>query len=480
MMKYPAPQAPCGNSPDGDDGARPKSACDCLPCTIPPFCRNHYYTGKLLTERDFSAEQRYAIDKLRLHHLALHGWGVVCGLEVKPHPYCPDRRIVVTPGLAIDRCGREIVVSEAVELELPQPSPPPPEEEHCPPEPPLSDPDDAADMRYLPPGADPGLLARDHRQEKPGEGECADACPLPPPTCDPRLDLYVCLRYAETPSELSPAPFDECACGSGDLQPNRICETFVLELSTDRPRDYEPVGSGCGCDAPDDCCDLYSTVLAPCAQPTPTCCLPLAVLRDWEVGSKVESADIDNSFRPILPSIRLHDQLIRCILSKLPKKAPTRITDLSWTHGGEYSCRDFMKLFIGDGKTPKAFELTFEAPVLAEGLSTHSFQALVVRHREKGGEGGYLEVAPARVWLSDDRTRAYLRIDPDYAAHCLEGTNFDLFLKLRGDVILDERGCPIDGELLARRDSDGTYVAAPPTGDGTPGGLFESWIEVLA
>jgi hypothetical protein len=67
----------------------------CLPCDIPPFSRNNYFTGKLLTARDFTAEQQYSADKLRLHQIALHGWGVVCGLKVKPHPHCPELRIVV-------------------------------------------------------------------------------------------------------------------------------------------------------------------------------------------------------------------------------------------------------------------------------------------------------------------------------------------------------------------------------------------------
>src|SRR5438067_12663275 len=66
-----------------DPGTREKA---CLCCDIPVFCRNNYYRGKLLTEREFADEQRYLIDKMRLHSVALHGWGVVCGLVVKPHP----------------------------------------------------------------------------------------------------------------------------------------------------------------------------------------------------------------------------------------------------------------------------------------------------------------------------------------------------------------------------------------------------------
>src|SRR5215475_13769993 len=84
----------------------------CVYCDIPDFCRNHFYRGKLLTERDFSDEQLYMVNKLRLHRLALHGWGVVCGLTLHPHPHCPELRLVVEEGYAIDDCGREIRVLE--------------------------------------------------------------------------------------------------------------------------------------------------------------------------------------------------------------------------------------------------------------------------------------------------------------------------------------------------------------------------------
>ncbi len=91
----------------------------CLPCDIPAFERNAYYTGKLLTARDLNAEQRYFRDKLRLHYASLHGWGVVCGLKVKPHPYCPKLKILVEEGFAIDSCGREIRVLEEFAASLP-------------------------------------------------------------------------------------------------------------------------------------------------------------------------------------------------------------------------------------------------------------------------------------------------------------------------------------------------------------------------
>ena len=96
----------CGCHDRRSDPARSRRR-ECIPCEIPPACRNYYYKGKLLTTRDFDQEQTYHRDQLRLHQLMLHGWGVACGFKVSRHPICPDRHIVVEPGFAVDRCGRE-------------------------------------------------------------------------------------------------------------------------------------------------------------------------------------------------------------------------------------------------------------------------------------------------------------------------------------------------------------------------------------
>ena len=78
----------------------------CPECEFTSFTRNHYFTGKLLVERDFREEQRYYMDKLRLHQHRLHGSGVVCGLLVKQaSPGCRDRFVCIEPGLAIDCCS---------------------------------------------------------------------------------------------------------------------------------------------------------------------------------------------------------------------------------------------------------------------------------------------------------------------------------------------------------------------------------------
>src|SRR5688572_33165932 len=51
--------------------------------------------------------------QLRLHHLALHGWGLVEGLEVEMDPADrTGRTLLIQPGLAIDQGGAFVVVGQ--------------------------------------------------------------------------------------------------------------------------------------------------------------------------------------------------------------------------------------------------------------------------------------------------------------------------------------------------------------------------------
>ncbi|HEV2381668.1 MAG TPA: hypothetical protein VG206_17985 [Terriglobia bacterium] len=70
--------------------------------------RLNYFNHQFLEEQDFKAEQSYHIERRRLHNRLLHSWGVAEGLEVRRKG---DREIVVDPGAAYDREGREIVLA---------------------------------------------------------------------------------------------------------------------------------------------------------------------------------------------------------------------------------------------------------------------------------------------------------------------------------------------------------------------------------
>lgn len=161
----------------------------CIECEIPQLARNNYFTGKLLIERDFTDEQRYFIGKHRRHARLMHGWGTVCGLKVEQHtnPACRDQYVIINSGLAVDCCGREIIVGNQ----------------------------EPFDFR-----------ARLESNWKKQYGADAELDDLP-------HTLQVCIRYKECPSEEVPALFDECGCDDTACLPNRILEGFELDVLID-------------------------------------------------------------------------------------------------------------------------------------------------------------------------------------------------------------------------------------------------------
>ncbi len=165
----------------------------CPSCDLGAFSRNNFFTGKLLVERDFTDEQTYVSDKIRHHNRRLHGWGVVCGLRVKQHPSsdCRDRFVCIEPGTALDCCGHEIVARD----------------EGC------------FDLTQLP--AVQALGA-------PPEGGSGG-------TDDAAHTLQICLRYRECGTEPIPVLYDECGCDDTRCLPNRILESFEVDVQVDPP-----------------------------------------------------------------------------------------------------------------------------------------------------------------------------------------------------------------------------------------------------
>lgn len=74
---------------------------------MPEIKRLNYFNSQFLVERDFLDEQAYHIAMRRLHNRALRSWGIVNGLNVTKSG---DREVSISPGLAVDAAGREIVV----------------------------------------------------------------------------------------------------------------------------------------------------------------------------------------------------------------------------------------------------------------------------------------------------------------------------------------------------------------------------------
>ena len=162
---------------------------ECPACETHTPLRNHYFFGKLMDVPDFDIEQQYLVEKFQRHHQRLHGTGVICGLEVEPHPNpaCRDRHLVVTPGSALDCCGHEILVLQEEVIDV------------------LEAPEVAA------------WIAASEEDEEEGSS-----------TTD--ATLQVCMRYRECPTEMVPVLYDPCGCDDARCAPNRVLETYELAV----------------------------------------------------------------------------------------------------------------------------------------------------------------------------------------------------------------------------------------------------------
>jgi hypothetical protein len=153
-------------------------------CAPRPLTRNHFFTGKLLVERDFTDEQQYFLEKNRLHLQRLHGEGIVCGLQLKAHPVCPDRLVLLEPGSAIDCCGHDIVVLD----------------------------EDVFDFSQVP-------AVQALAQNPDGQDHV----------------LQFCIAYRECPTEEIPVLYDDCGCDDTQCAPNRILESYKLDVVVNPP-----------------------------------------------------------------------------------------------------------------------------------------------------------------------------------------------------------------------------------------------------
>lgn len=421
----------------------------CLCCDIPVFCRNYYYRGKLLTERDFADEQRCLVDKMRLHQVMLHGWGVVCGLQVKPHPYCPDKRLVVEEGFAIDDCGHEIRVlkdDDCIELPPPITAPAPA-------------PQEGKEENH-----GHGEGGRRLRHEEDDEGEAGDL-PADPDGCNeppPPRTLYLCIRYAECETEFAPAPFDDCSCTNSSLRPNRVCEGYRIELYPSEPKFW----AGATEDRCEDehCREYYEHARRHCPKLNCYPCLPLAVIRDVIPGQPVHANQIENwKPRRQLVSTGTLDKVVRCILDRIPTEKLTYIDEHNWEHARRCLCREFMEDHVGTSERVRGFHVHFSDKVRSAEINTRSFQALVVFRSDNMENPRRVEIAPAHIdkEREDETNWCRLRIDPAYARRHLDNHDFDLFITLKCDHIRDVHGRRVDGNR-----------------DNIPGGTFESWIRV--
>ena len=82
-----------------------------------PLDRLNYYNGQRLVASDLRLEQGYHIRVRRWLNKTLFMPGIADGLEVRVSP-ASARKVIVSPGLAIDALGREVILVEETEVDV--------------------------------------------------------------------------------------------------------------------------------------------------------------------------------------------------------------------------------------------------------------------------------------------------------------------------------------------------------------------------
>ena len=240
--------------------------------SIHTFVRNRYFYGKLLDVFHLELEQNYLNGKRWMLNRMVTGHGVLCGLDVRPAPQ--GRAVIVTPGAAIDRCGKEIVVPRA------------------------------SDPQTIPP--------------KPA----ADALKAAMTDCEKQdyVTLSICFKQCE--SDPVPVLVDDCGL-TPDCASSSIQERYTFEVVSGKAPPIELTSS-----LPDfvlggrpNYSALVEYVTRGCPEIPADCCIPLANICLPANGDPVQASDIDIGVRPIVYS---NDMLFDMMLA-LAGDLPTRV-----------------------------------------------------------------------------------------------------------------------------------------------------------
>jgi hypothetical protein len=276
---------------------------DCTDMCSP--VRNRYYYGKLLDVFHFDLEQNYFNNKRWLLNRLVSGYGVVCGLNVTLGP--DGQSVVVTPGFAIDKCGREIVVCQPSD---PYPLPAPQAQTTAPGT--GSAPQSGAPAPATATGAAPAATAVSIASPGQMNGDCSDTS---------GVYKYLSICYHECLTDPSPALGGDCdtqaMCTPGSireryslkLNDGRLCPasttTSLPNVISNGTLNYQALAS-------------YVTNL-PCCTPGTDCCIPLANIQiPWQPQTYSQNS-IDISIRPLVYTA---DMLYELMLAWMGPTAP--------------------------------------------------------------------------------------------------------------------------------------------------------------
>lgn len=386
-----------------------QTACDCHDVVR---VRNRYFTGKFMTARDFQVDQDYMVTQMRWHNRLFHGWGIVCGLEVQPHPDygnklptdCGWRWVVVKAGVALDCCGRALVLEQDTAFELP-----------------------------IPP-------------KKSGkEQSAADLW---------RSPFLLCLHYYEEKIEVVPALYAEDECDPQRREANRVRETVRLSICDpqDMPDCWLYAGDDPEARCHDDCGDEQPGPAGVCLGTHCVCggAVPLALITPHS-GQDEDGKGYQISMQG-RPQLSPRGDFL------------TSIVHIDWPHGGQLSLSTLRER---DGELRVWFDRKIKpADGFKSGVNEFTF---ALQHGDIDEDLEF--VKPEEGWprLEKDRC-AVFKIDEDLLDTRRGSIAGDIiYITLKCDFIIDCHNNPVDGNHLRGR---------LPSGNGVPGGVFESWFRV--
>jgi hypothetical protein len=163
--------------------------------------RVRYFSRQLIGAEDMTAEQRYFRERLRRHNRFAHGWGVVCGCDVKPDPK-PQHpwRVRVCPGYVLGPHGDEIAIGDDVYYDL-----------------------DTGQSE----GIDP----------------CVTSWPCPPSGTQPypgrSEPVFLAVRYAECNARPQQVSALGCGCDDRSCEYSRTRDAFELTVLWDLPESHK-------------------------------------------------------------------------------------------------------------------------------------------------------------------------------------------------------------------------------------------------
>jgi hypothetical protein len=277
--------------------------------------RVNYFPRQLLTADDMIADQDYFRERMRRHNRFLHGWGVVCGLEVTAAPTADvPWQVKIGSGYALGPYGDEIDVAEAQTLDL---------------------------ARCL-------------------STTAADPCEPSGPGQVAGQRLYVVIKYSEcfaSPVLAMPAG---CGCEESACEYSRIRDGFEICCLTQLPPSSKPP----------IICELISQAKLPPCPPCPED--PWVVLAQVDLpalsGTEVTNSMINNIIvrRQIYSTAMLQEQLIRCCCGNptQPVPVPVQVGSVSPANGSQVNF-----------PAPDKIEVTFNKDVQA---STVNAQTIIV------------------------------------------------------------------------------------------------------